>query len=1003
MKAGVRQSLGSALLVTVASVVLWSAGADAGILVVAPHPDDEIITGAGVLQRAVGREEATVVYMTNGDYQGTAVGLSRQAEAVTAQTGFIGTTEDDLIFLGYPDGWLREIFDNFASPSSQFVTPSGQGLTYGNRGLGRTDFHSYRFGSAARYNLPNVVGDLAEVLRIYRPNHIYTTSEFDRHHDHSTTYRILLLALESIRQADTSYTPVVHKTIVWSADDTSWPAAVDPTSFHNEIPGLTQTPLRWEERASLDVPLAMQDLNLRVNPKYRAIQAHASQAGPRSFIGRFAHKDEVFWSENLFGSNQPPVAHAGYDIYSAPGSLVILNGSLSRDPEGAPLAYRWRQWSGPPVALASDDTAYPWFTLPADATANHGWTFELTVDDGTSESASDMVTVFGGTPMVNIAPLATVSASSENAGPGQQARKAVDRLVDGWPNDYTLEWATNNQRSGAWIRLVWAQPMVISGAQLFDRPNANDRVLGGVLAFSDGTSVSVGPLANDATVGTDVVFSPRVVTHATFTVTSVSASTESVGLAELRVFGSPASSSDTTAPSVPGSLSVTGTSASSISLTWSPSTDTGGSGLEGYRIYRNGGVTALASVTVPTFTDIGLTPDTSYSYRVTAYDAAGNESAAAGPVTGRTQAANVAPVVTNPGAQSGTVGTAITGLQIVASDGNSDPLTFSATGLPAGLAISTSGLITGTPTAAGTSSVTVTANDGRGGTGSATFSWTIAAANVAPVVTNPGSQSGTVGTAITGLQIVASDGNSDPLTFSATGLPAGLAISTSGLITGTPTAAGTSSVTVTANDGRGGTGSATFSWTIVDQTPPTVPTSLAVTGTTTTSISLSWSPSTDSGGAGLAGYRIYRDGSAVPLASVTGTTFTDNGLTNGMTYSYRVTAYDAAGNESAAAGSVSGTARDTQAPSVPQSLAASNITTTSVTISWQPSTDAGGSGLAGYRVFRDGVLRTTVTGTAFTDSGLTPGVQYRYAMAAYDGAGNQSALSSQIPVRTKKK
>ena len=176
-----------------------------------------------------------------------------------------------------------------------------------------------------------------------------------------------------------------------------------------------------------------------------------------------------------------------------------------------------------------------------------------------------------------------------------------------------------------------------------------------------------------------------------------------------------------------------------------------------------------------------------------------------------------------------------------------------------------------------------------------------------------------------------------------------------------------------------------------------------MTGTTTTSISLSWSPSTDSGGAGLAGYRIYRDGSAVPLASVTGTTFTDNGLTNGMTYSYRVTAYDAAGNESAAAGSVSGTARDTQAPSVPQSLAASNITTTSVTISWQPSTDAGGSGLAGYRVFRDGVLRTTVTGTAFTDSGLTPGVQYRYAMAAYDGAGNQSALSSQIPVRTKKK
>ena len=175
--------------------------------------------------------------------------------------------------------------------------------------------------------------------------------------------------------------------------------------------------------------------------------------------------------------------------------------------------------------------------------------------------------------------------------------------------------------------------------------------------------------------------------------------------------------------------------------------------------------------------------------------------------------ANVAPVVTNPGSQSGTVGEAVS-LQIVATDGNGDALTYSATGLPAGLVISAAGLITGTPTTAGANTVTVTANDGRGGTASATFSWTIAAANVAPVVTNPGAQSGTVGVAVTALQIVATDGNSDPLAFSATGLPAGLVISAAGLVTGTPTTAGSDTVTVTANDGRGGTASATFSWTI---------------------------------------------------------------------------------------------------------------------------------------------------------------------------------------------
>ncbi|MFC1430964.1 hypothetical protein ACEZDB_09880 [Streptacidiphilus sp. N1-3] len=79
-------------------------------------------------------------------------------------------------------------------------------------------------------------------------------------------------------------------------------------------------------------------------------------------------------------------------------------------------------------------------------------------------------------------------------------------------------------------------------------------------------------------------------------------------------------------------------------------------------------------------------------------------------------------------------------------------------------------------------------------------------------VTNPGSRTGTVGTAVS-LQISGTDSASKPLTYSATGLPAGLAISSSGLITGTPSAAGTSTVTVSASSGTA-SGSTAFSWTI---------------------------------------------------------------------------------------------------------------------------------------------------------------------------------------------
>jgi subtilase family serine protease len=173
--------------------------------------------------------------------------------------------------------------------------------------------------------------------------------------------------------------------------------------------------------------------------------------------------------------------------------------------------------------------------------------------------------------------------------------------------------------------------------------------------------------------------------------------------------------------------------------------------------------------------------------------------------------------VTNPGSQTGTVGTAAS-LQISASDSASgQTLTYSATGLPAGLSInSTSGLISGTPTTAGSNSVVVTVKDTTGATGSASFTWTINSTTGNTItVTNPGSQTGTVGTGVS-LQIHATDSASgQTLTYSATGLPAGLSISsTTGLITGTPTTAGSNSVVVTVKDGTGATGSASFSWTI---------------------------------------------------------------------------------------------------------------------------------------------------------------------------------------------
>jgi hypothetical protein len=172
--------------------------------------------------------------------------------------------------------------------------------------------------------------------------------------------------------------------------------------------------------------------------------------------------------------------------------------------------------------------------------------------------------------------------------------------------------------------------------------------------------------------------------------------------------------------------------------------------------------------------------------------------------------------IISPGNQASTIGTAVS-LQVQAEDTATGTLSYSAAGLPAGLSISSStGVISGTPTTAGSSTVTVTGTDSSGPSGSASFSWTVSAAGGNTVtVTGPQNQAGTVGTAAS-LQIKAADSASgQTLTYKASGLPAGLSISSStGLISGTPTTAGSSSMTVTATDTTGASGSATFTWTI---------------------------------------------------------------------------------------------------------------------------------------------------------------------------------------------
>ena len=142
-------------------------------------------------------------------------------------------------------------------------------------------------------------------------------------------------------------------------------------------------------------------------------------------------------------------------------------------------------------------------------------------------------------------------------------------------------------------------------------------------------------------------------------------------------------------------------------------------------------------------------------------------------------AANAAPVITNPGDKSYEQGEEITAFGITVTDGDSDPVTVTVTGLPSGLSY-TSDEVQGTVAADATAqayTVTITADDGENAAVTETFTVTVtepAAANAAPVITNPGDKSYEQGEEITAFGITVTDGDSDPVTVTVTGLPSGL-------------------------------------------------------------------------------------------------------------------------------------------------------------------------------------------------------------------------------------
>lgn len=453
---------------------------------------------------------------------------------------------------------------------------------------------------------------------------------------------------------------------------------------------------------------------------------------------------------------------------------------------------------------------------------------------------------------------------------------------------------------------------------------------------------------------------------------------------------------DTVIPSAPV-LSAPAATNTSTTLTWTASTDLGGSTLTSYAVYRNGVlIGAPTPATALTYTDTGAMSPGTYTYAVYALDGAGNSSLAS-------NAKAVVYDVTPPGTPSGLGGTTPTNLKPIllwtaATDtGGAGIIRYD---VYRGATLAGSTAVTSFTDAAltqsGTNAYTIRAVDGAGNVGPASSPVTVVYDVTAPTI--PGSLTATTPTnsppvlswaastdALSGVDHYdvfrgSTKINSSPVT--------GLGFTDTSPVTGSQT------YSVKAIDAAGNTTAASTAKIVVyDPTPPPAPTLTAPTATSVDP-ALSWTAVSDTGGSGLAGYRVYRDGTLIATTTSTSYTDSDSAVVPG-TYVYNVVAFDGAGNTTS---SVSRTVIvDTSAPTTPTSVTAPTPTGARPVISWAASSDGSGpssSGIVRYDVYRGAVLAGSSTTNTYTDTGATANSSLAYTVVAVDAAGNRSAASA---------
>lgn len=258
---------------------------DARILILAPHPDDETLGTGGLIARArrLGIE-VRVVFLTNGDGSGSTkigetvrrrqtpdyrqIAQMRQREA-TAALGELGLAPHDIVFLGFPDGGLRALWQT----NWRDARPFRSKFTGADR---------VRDANAptpnAVYSGQSALREVTRALENFRPTHVLATDGNDTHADHRAAFCLALAAIEHLKTKSSTRSWAAHIEFqTYLIHHAIWPLphgfrpddALTPPAVLSEIGARWfETPLDLATRAAKKAALARYQSQLTWTPNY---------------------------------------------------------------------------------------------------------------------------------------------------------------------------------------------------------------------------------------------------------------------------------------------------------------------------------------------------------------------------------------------------------------------------------------------------------------------------------------------------------------------------------------------------------------------------------------------------------------------------------------------------------------------------------------------------------------------------------------------------------------